>query len=204
MKKSTAILWIAVAGIIAVVFCVLFISGSIRNEVVSVCETGFDRVSPRRDSIERAICFENAFRFFDRSFSDLIAQRDVYHVSDNIVVNARKDDRDRSVPFVIDARRQRENTVLRRDGERSLAICAFVPIGFGDAGRQDVGAHIFGGAAQRLVTLGTIRKRHFAIAHAPHDGIDRLRVVCLGRIVDCEVRPLLLVGVLGNREGRRV
>ena len=32
MKKSTAILWIAVAGIIAVVFCVLFISGSIRNE----------------------------------------------------------------------------------------------------------------------------------------------------------------------------
>ena len=31
-----------------------------------------------------------------------------------------------------------------------------------------------------------------------------MRVVCLGRIVDCEVRLLLLVGVLGNLEGRRV
>ena len=32
MKKSTAILWIAVSGIIAVVFCILFISGTIRKD----------------------------------------------------------------------------------------------------------------------------------------------------------------------------
>ena len=32
MKKSTAILWIAVMGVIAAVFCILFISGSIRND----------------------------------------------------------------------------------------------------------------------------------------------------------------------------
>ena len=34
MKKSTAILWIAVMGIIAAVFCILFISGSIRNDAL--------------------------------------------------------------------------------------------------------------------------------------------------------------------------
>ena len=32
MKKSTAILWITVMALIAAVFCVLFISGTIRNE----------------------------------------------------------------------------------------------------------------------------------------------------------------------------
>ena len=32
MKKSTAILWITVAGIIATVFCVLFISVTIRKD----------------------------------------------------------------------------------------------------------------------------------------------------------------------------
>ena len=32
MKKSTAVLWIAVAGIIAAVFCVLYISGMIRKD----------------------------------------------------------------------------------------------------------------------------------------------------------------------------
>ena len=34
MRKSTAILWIAVMGIIAAVFCILFISGSIRNDAL--------------------------------------------------------------------------------------------------------------------------------------------------------------------------
>ena len=32
MKKSTAILWITVMAVIAAVFCVLFISGTVRNE----------------------------------------------------------------------------------------------------------------------------------------------------------------------------
>ena len=32
MKKSTAILWITVTGILAAVFCVLFISGTIRKD----------------------------------------------------------------------------------------------------------------------------------------------------------------------------
>ena len=32
MKKSTAILWITVMTVVAAVFCVLFISGTIRNE----------------------------------------------------------------------------------------------------------------------------------------------------------------------------
>ena len=32
MKKSTAILWIAISGVIAIVFCILFISGTIRKD----------------------------------------------------------------------------------------------------------------------------------------------------------------------------
>ena len=47
--------------------------GSIRNEVVPVCETGFHRVNPRRDSIERASGPENAIRFLDRGFGSFLA-----------------------------------------------------------------------------------------------------------------------------------